>query len=81
MALGSDQPIMIKKVKKVVGGGHHGGAWKVAYADFVTGMTAILPATVPIHDTSPEHRRRFRRFRHRDLRLLPADVADQPDTP
>ena len=27
------QPIIIKKVKKVAGHAHHGGAWKVAYAD------------------------------------------------
>lgn len=33
--------IMIKKVKKVAGG-HHGGAWKVAYADFVTAMMAFF---------------------------------------
>ncbi|MFC3308636.1 flagellar motor protein MotB [Blastomonas aquatica] len=29
-------------MKKVVGGGHHGGAWKVAYADFVTAMMAFF---------------------------------------
>lgn len=34
-------PIIIKKVKKVAGG-HHGGAWKVAYADFVTAMMAFF---------------------------------------
>lgn len=33
--------IIIKKVKKV-SGGHHGGAWKVAYADFVTAMMAFF---------------------------------------
>jgi chemotaxis protein MotB len=33
-------PIVIKK--KVVHGGHHGGAWKVAYADFVTAMMALF---------------------------------------
>src|SRR5262244_3229793 len=33
-------PIIIKK--KVVHGGHHGGAWKVAYADFVTAMMALF---------------------------------------
>ncbi|MEM9468731.1 MAG: flagellar motor protein MotB [Pseudomonadota bacterium] len=33
--------IIIKKVKKV-DGGHHGGAWKVAYADFVTAMMAFF---------------------------------------
>ncbi|MFQ5620134.1 MAG: flagellar motor protein MotB, partial [Rhodospirillales bacterium] len=35
------QPIIIKKVKKG-GHGHHGGAWKVAYADFVTAMMAFF---------------------------------------
>lgn len=33
--------IIIKKIKKVEGG-HHGGAWKVAYADFVTAMMAFF---------------------------------------
>jgi flagellar motor protein MotB len=35
------QPIIIIK-KKVNHGGHHGGAWKVAYADFVTAMMALF---------------------------------------
>ncbi|MEJ0009330.1 MAG: flagellar motor protein MotB [Alphaproteobacteria bacterium] len=35
------RPIIVKKVKKVAGG-HHGGAWKVAYADFVTAMMAFF---------------------------------------
>ena len=35
------QPIIIRRVKKVTGG-HHGGAWKVAYADFVTAMMAFF---------------------------------------
>jgi chemotaxis protein MotB len=35
-------PIIIKKVKKGGHGGHHGGAWKVAYADFVTAMMAFF---------------------------------------
>src|SRR5512145_1255122 len=34
--------IIIKRPKKVVGGAHHGGAWKVAYADFVTAMWAFF---------------------------------------
>ena len=38
----NERPILIKKVKKVSGGGHHGGAWKVAYADFVTAMMAFF---------------------------------------
>ena len=34
-------PIIVKRVKKIEGG-HHGGAWKVAYADFVTAMMAFF---------------------------------------
>lgn len=43
MAKGDNEqrPILIKKVKKVAGG-HHGGAWKVAYADFTTAMMAFF---------------------------------------
>ena len=37
-----EQPIVIKRIKKSAGGGHHGGAWKVAYADFVTAMMAFF---------------------------------------
>ena len=35
------RPIVIRKVKKYAAG-HHGGAWKVAYADFVTAMMAFF---------------------------------------
>jgi chemotaxis protein MotB len=35
------RPIVVKKIKKV-SGGHHGGAWKIAYADFVTAMMAFF---------------------------------------
>lgn len=37
----STRPIVIKR-KKVVAGGSHGGAWKIAYADFVTAMMAFF---------------------------------------
>jgi len=42
---GSNEPAKIVIVKKIVDGGHgghHGGAWKVAYADFVTAMMAFF---------------------------------------
>ena len=35
-------PVIIKRKKVIKGGGHHGGAWKVAYADFVTAMMAFF---------------------------------------
>ena len=53
----SDRPVIIKKVKKVIGGGHHGGAWKVAYADFVTAMMAFFLLMWLINTTSPQQKR------------------------
>jgi chemotaxis protein MotB len=41
MADDSLRPIIVKRIKKS-GGGHHGGAWKIAYADFVTAMMAFF---------------------------------------
>lgn len=37
-----DRPVVIRKVMEERGHGHHGGAWKVAYADFVTAMMAFF---------------------------------------
>ena len=42
MPEGDRAPIVIKRVKKGGHDGHHGGAWKVAYADFVTAMMAFF---------------------------------------
>jgi chemotaxis protein MotB len=39
--MATSRPIIIVK-KKINHGGHHGGAWKVAYADFVTAMMALF---------------------------------------
>ncbi len=41
---GSNQPakVIVKKIYIEGHGGHHGGAWKVAYADFVTAMMAFF---------------------------------------
>jgi chemotaxis protein MotB len=52
-----DQPIIIKRIKKGGGAGHHGGAWKVAYADFVTAMMAFFLLMWLINTTSPEQKR------------------------
>jgi chemotaxis protein MotB len=57
MSAHSNKPVLIKKVKKVIGGGHHGGAWKVAYADFVTAMMAFFLLMWLINTTSPEQKR------------------------
>jgi chemotaxis protein MotB len=42
MAKGNERPIIIVRKKKSGGHAHHGGAWKVAYADFVTAMMAFF---------------------------------------
>jgi len=65
-----ERPILIKKVKKVSGGGHHGGAWKVAYADFVTAMMAFFLLMWLINTTSPEQKRGIAEY------FAPATVSD-----
>ncbi|MET0293907.1 MAG: flagellar motor protein MotB [Phenylobacterium sp.] len=53
----AEGPVIIKKIKKGGHGGHHGGAWKVAYADFVTAMMAFFLLMWLINTTSPEQKR------------------------
>jgi len=48
-------PIIVKKIKKG-GHGHHGGAWKVAFADFVTAMMAFFMLMWLLGSTTPEQR-------------------------
>jgi chemotaxis protein MotB len=52
----ADQPIVIKRIVKAEHG-HHGGAWKVAYADFVTAMMAFFLLMWLINTTTPEQKR------------------------
>lgn len=49
------RPIIIKRIKKVSGGAH-GGAWKVAYADFVTAMMAFFLLLWLLNSTSKEQK-------------------------
>ncbi|HEY9233633.1 MULTISPECIES: flagellar motor protein MotB [Phenylobacterium] len=69
MAMG-EAPILIKKIKKANGHGHHGGAWKVAYADFVTAMMAFFLLMWLINTTSPEQKRGIADY------FAPASVAE-----
>ncbi|MCM0612751.1 flagellar motor protein MotB [Marinobacter sediminum] len=50
-----EQPIIIKR-KKVVAGGHHGGSWKVAFADFATAMMAFFLVLWLTATASPEQK-------------------------
>lgn len=53
---GELQPIIVVKKVKKVAGGHHGGAWKVAYADFVTAMMAFFLLLWLLNVTTSEQR-------------------------
>ena len=57
MAEASQRPIIVRRVKKSDHGGHHGGAWKIAYADFVTAMMAFFLLMWLINTTTPEQKR------------------------
>lgn len=54
--MSDQQPIIIKKIKKG-GHAHHGGAWKLAYADFVTAMMAFFLLMWLLGTTSEPERR------------------------
>jgi len=56
MDAASNRPIIIKKKKVSGGDGHHGGAWKVAYADFVTAMMAFFMLMWLLNATSEEQK-------------------------
>ncbi|OBY25869.1 flagellar motor protein MotB [Leisingera sp. JC1] len=50
-------PIIIKRKKVSGGDGHHGGAWKVAYADFVTAMMAFFMLMWLLNATTEKQRK------------------------
>ncbi len=57
MSAGSNAPTIIKRKRVIVGGGHHGGAWKVAYADFVTAMMAFFMLMWLLNATTEQQRK------------------------
>lgn len=52
----NSQPIIVKRVKKIAGG-HHGGAWKIAFADFATAMMAFFMLLWLMSSATPEQKR------------------------
>lgn len=54
---GNAAPVIIKRKKIIKGGGHHGGAWKVAYADFVTAMMAFFMLMWLLNATTEKQRK------------------------
>ena len=51
----NNQPIIIKRVKRY-GAGHHGGAWKIAFADFATAMMAFFLVLWLMTAATPEQK-------------------------
>jgi len=56
-AQSSAAPVIIKRKKVVASDGHHGGAWKVAYADFVTAMMAFFLLMWLLNATTEKQRK------------------------
>ena len=56
--MSDNQAVIIKKIKKGGHAGHHGGAWKVAYADFVTAMMAFFLLMWLINVTTDAQKKR-----------------------
>ncbi len=56
-AKNENAPIIIKRKKVIKGGGHHGGAWKIAYADFVTAMMAFFLLMWLLNATTEQQRK------------------------
>lgn len=52
----NNQPIIVKRVKKVAAG-HHGGAWKIAFADFAVAMMAFFLVMWLMSSATPEQKR------------------------
>ncbi|TVP54446.1 MAG: motility protein MotB [Halomonadaceae bacterium] len=50
-----DRPIIVKRIKKG-GGGHHGGAWKIAFADFAMAMMAFFLVLWATNQATPEQK-------------------------
>lgn len=66
-----DEPLILKKKKKIPPG-HHGGAWKIAYADFVTAMMAFFLLLWLLNATSEEVREGISNFFQPTLRTTPS---------
>ncbi len=67
--MSAEQPLIIKRVKKSGGHGHHGGAWKIAYADFVTAMMAFFLLMWLLGVTDEEQRRGIAEYFDNPLRV------------
>ncbi|UKE50452.1 flagellar motor protein MotB [Xanthomonas translucens] len=70
--------VVIRRVKKVQGGGHHGGAWKVAFADFVTAMMAFFLVLWLVAATTKEQRAAISEYFRNPSPLVGKSPAPSP---
>ncbi|AUY23552.1 flagellar motor protein MotB [Mixta calida] len=63
------QPIIIIRKRKKHGHDHHGGSWKIAYADFMTAMMAFFLVMWLIANSSPQQRHRIAEYFQMPLKV------------
>ncbi|ARJ41847.1 hypothetical protein B1H58_07290 [Pantoea alhagi] len=62
-------PVIIVRKRKKQGHGHHGGSWKIAYADFMTAMMAFFLVMWLITSTSPQQRQQIAEYFQTPLKV------------
>ena len=75
---GGNAPIIIKRVKGGGEAGHHGGAWKVAYADFVTAMMAFFLLMWLLNATTEKQRQGLAEYFNPTLIHTTSSGSDGP---
>jgi len=63
------QPVIIIRKKKKGGHGHHGGSWKIAYADFMTAMMAFFLVMWLIANSSPQQQHKIAEYFQMPLKV------------
>lgn len=62
-------PVIIVRKRKKQGHGHHGGSWKIAYADFMTAMMAFFLVMWLIANSSPQQRHKIAEYFQMPLKV------------
>ena len=75
---GGNAPIIIKRVQGGGEAGHHGGAWKVAYADFVTAMMAFFLLMWLLNATTEKQRQGLAEYFNPTLIHTTSSGSDGP---
>lgn len=78
-AKGNLAPIIIKRVSAPVEHAHHGGAWKVAYADFVTAMMAFFLLMWLLNATTEQQRAGLADYFNPTIASVPGASGDGVD--